>query len=366
MRRRPNALINRRNYKDTRRYLEYCEEVRQNGRSTLNFIRTGMTHLLEWATSTRFPDAPALRSTLPRYLETQDLSHDYRDKLLLYARAFFEYGRKHWPQRYEKVDVDWIDSLRARGEPGVIKKRELYTLDEIRAITSLPPRSLVEERIIAAVAFLFLSGMRVSAFASLPLRAIDWAYDPVRVRQDPHWGIRTKYGKAAYTYLLATPDLEDLRLIARAWHKKVLEAVGDLGMFYAILTPGAGGGFDPVQVPGKRRDGNVRNYLEMICERAGIDYLPPHTLRHNHIVYAVQRCESMADLKAVSQNVMHKSLQTTDAIYSELTEAGVADKIKNLGRKKPEGMNLDNLLNMSREEVVEALADALFQRQNPD
>jgi integrase len=363
MRRRPNALINRRNYKDTRRYLEYCREVRQNGRSTLNFIRTSTTHMLNWATSVRFPDAPALRPTLPRYLEEQGASHDYRDKLLMYARAFFEYGQRHWPRRYDKVDGDWVDSLRARGEPGAIKKRELYTLDEIRAITSLAPRSLAEERIIAAVAFLFLSGMRVSAFASLPLRAIDWAYDPVRVRQDPQWGVRTKYKKGAFTYLLATPELENLRLIAKAWHRKVLEAVGDLGMYYAILVPR--GGFDPVQVPGKRRDGNVRDYLEIICERAGVNYLPPHVLRHSHIVYTVQRCESMADLKAVSQNVMHESLQTTDAIYSELTDTGVAEKIKNLGRGS-EKMNLDNLPSMSREEVVEALADALFQRQNPD
>ncbi len=59
----------------------------------------------------------------------------------------------------------------------------------------------------------------------------------------------------------------------------------------------------------------------------------------------------MADFKAVSQNVMHKSVMTTDAIYSGLIESDVAERIAALG------------VDPSNEEILDALAAALFKRQ---
>jgi hypothetical protein len=55
-------------------------------------------------------------------------------------------------------------------------------------------------------------------------------------------------------------------------------------------------------------------------------------LRYSHAVYALKQVQDVADLKAVSQNLMHASLTTTDSIYSVLTENDVGDRISALGK----------------------------------
>ena len=360
MKRHPNKLINRWNYRDTRRYLKYCREVRQNKRRTVEFTRTALDHALRWATSTPFSKAAGLRPTFPQYLASFDTSSNYRDKLLANTRRFLEYARIHWPDRYESVNLDWIESLRAKSTPGSVKKRDFYTVERVRAITSLEPQSLTEERDIAAVAMLFLSGMRVGAFVTLPLAAVHFDRVPVMVRQWPKLGIRTKFDKAANTYLLADPELEDIHQIAHRWHEKALAAVGKSGMWYTILTRLRE--FDEVQTPGRYRGSNFAERLRHLCERANIEYLSPHYLRHGHVVYACKRCSNMADLKAVSQNVMHESLITTDSIYSNMMGDEVAERIANLGTSQTDKKEslLDTLLKAISQKGFGAIGEQLF------
>ena len=71
--------------------------------------------------------------------------------------------------------------------------------------------------------------------------------------------------------------------------------------------------------------------LRRMCERAGVPYRSPHKLRHSHAVYALERCDTVADLKAVSQNLMHESLVTTHSIYSVLQGTSVGQRIAQLG-----------------------------------
>jgi site-specific recombinase XerC len=66
--------------------------------------------------------------------------------------------------------------------------------------------------------------------------------------------------------------------------------------------------------------------------RADVPYEPPHKLRHGHAVHALKRAQDVADLKAISQNLMRASLTTTDSIYRVSTENDVADRISLLGK----------------------------------
>ncbi len=215
---------------------------------------------------------------------------------------------------------------------------------------AVEPRTLTEERIQAAVAFLFLSGMRVSAFVTLPLRAIHWDQRPVQLNQHPALGVQTKRGKAANTYLLPHPELEDLRAIAGRWYRKVKTATEGRGLYYAVLTPDQT--VDPVQVVGDHRSNNVRRHLRNLCHRTRIEYLSPHRLRHGHTVWAMDRATTRADMKAISQNLTHESLETTDRIYSRLVDDDVASHITNLGRGS-----------MSQEDRLQELMEEFFQRK---
>jgi integrase len=353
MKRRPHALIRRRNFKDTRSYLDYCRDVRQNSRGTLQVIRVSMDHLLRWSTSVPLQKTSALRPTLPAYLQAMDISVSYRKKLLSYTRRFFRYAERTWPARYERVSYQFIESLRAKDKPGIVKKREIYTIEEIRQICSLTPRTITEERDIAAVAFLFLSGMRVSAFATLPLKLIQWDYEPLpMVNQWPDYGVKTKNGDPLNSFLLARQGLEDLHEIAEAWARKAEAAVGSNGLYYTLLTTLRE--FDPIQVPGRNRGGDVARQLKSVCRRAGVAYKSPHKIRHGHVVWALKRCGTLEDLKAVSQNVGHSSLKTTDEIYANLMGDDVAKRIARLGQTSEEQEQMKDLV---KEQVKEQMKE---------
>ena len=60
-------------------------------------------------------------------------------------------------------------------------------------------------RTIAALAFLLLSGMRIAAFFTLPIKDVN--LDSRTVRQLPTDGVCTKYNKAAITTLLMNSRL---------------------------------------------------------------------------------------------------------------------------------------------------------------
>ena len=75
----------------------------------------------------------------------------------------------------------------------------------------------------------------------------------------------------------------------------------------------------------------VRKGMRQLCQLAGVEYKRPHALRHGHAVWALSNAGSVADLKAVSQNLMHKSLSVTDGIYAILPDTEVQARIAALG-----------------------------------
>lgn len=154
--------------------------------------------------------------------------------------------------------------------------------------------------------------------------------------------------KAAVTYLLDIPDLLE---VIHQWDKLVRQQLPPDSLWYAMVTRD-GTGFAGTKRPGKRRAKAIANGLRELCERANITYYPPHSLRHSHVVYALQQAKNMADLKAISQNVMHEDITITNKIYGGLPNETVKAKIAELTRPA-----------LSEDRVnVEALADAIVER----
>jgi site-specific recombinase XerC len=322
MKRRANALINRRNWKDTREYLDYCRDVRQCCDETINLYRAALDRLLRWATSTPLPHTATLRPTFPHYLTTLNLSPAYIVKTLSVTRAFFLWMRTAQADRYGALPAGFVESLVSRRREGEIKERDFFTVEDVFALVDVEPATLAEQRDRAAVAFLFLSGMRDAAFCSLPIKAVDFDALPPRVKQWPALGVRTKFGKAANTMLLLEPSR--LLEIARRWDALVREALPGEALWYAQMEP-SGETFAVDQTPGQHRTFAKR--LRQLCERAQVDVKSPHKLRNGHILFALDRCRDMADLKAVSQNVMHDSIKTTESVYGRLNEERIAQRL---------------------------------------
>jgi integrase len=143
------------------------------------------------------------------------------------------------------------------------------------------------------------------------------------VKQWPNLGVRTKFKKHATTYLL---DIPDLLAVVRTWDLVVRGVLPPGGAWYAHLLPS--GQINPkVKEPGLHRRCRLNKDLHDWLERVGLPYHKPHKFRHGFATYALKRCTDVADLKAVSQNLMHSSLQVTDSIYSILSSDDVAKRI---------------------------------------
>jgi integrase len=66
--------------------------------------------------------------------------------------------------------------------------------------------------------------------------------------------------------------------------------------------------------------------IKELCELADVKFKSPHKLRHGHGVYGVMHARNMAELKALSQNMMHANVGITDGIYGRLK----TDEMKNI------------------------------------
>jgi len=80
----------------------------------------------------------------------------------------------------------------------------------------------------------------------------------------------------------------------------------------------------------------VARGLARLCARANIAYHSPHKLRHGHAVHAIGNATTIADLKAVSQNLMHASLSITDRVYGVLQGDDIRARISALGGSSTE------------------------------
>lgn len=361
-------MINRRNYGDVNEHMDYLEEVRQNSPATLKRRWSQLRHLMEWAGETPLDQAHEIRPTFPSYLE--GARNDGRDRPLApatrkrncgVARRYFEWAKRQYPRRYREIPLIWIDSLQGPKSPERATKRRIFAIEEVQKVLQEPPETLTDRRDRAAITFLFLSGARAGAFASLPIRAID--LERYAVEQRPRLGVRTKFGKSATTYLIRVPDLHE---VVTDWDRLVRDRLSPDALWYATLTSD-GMNFTGKTRPSKDRASAIRAGCKKLCARAGIPYYPPHSLRHGHAVYTLKRCKKMAELKAVSQNLMHSSLKTTEQIYGGLPNDEVGARIAALtqDRQSTSRTDLESFIGMLVQrieedpEVLEPLLQAL-------
>jgi integrase len=351
-------MIHRQNYLDVRAYLHYCAHGRQASTTTVSRYRSALLHLLTWADDVPLPDVRRRDPAFPAYLLTaridgksKPLAPPSTVKILQCARQFMQFARNEWPLRYKSITPSWIDLLqppRKMRAESRLPNLQIYTLEEAQAVASVSVETLREERARMAFAMLFLSGIRPDALASLPISCVDL---PARqIMQLPEMGVRTKNSKAARTFLLEIPVLLD---VVEAWDARVRQALPAEALWYATLTSD-GMAITPTLHAHVGRNKVVEEDVRLICQRADLPYLPPKQLRHSHIVWALKNARNMADLKAISQNVMHSTVVITDGTYGNLVRDDVRDAIARLGQSQTGDESL--------EAKIDRLLKALEQR----
>lgn len=392
-------MIDRQNWKDVKTFIEYQKNVEQKDFETLRNFWVYLRHLLQWADDLPFQRSQEKeRPTFPVYLLTarneatyrpqmagKPLAYATQSKACAYARMFFRWAKLEYPARYKSIRETWIETIeprKAARDGARLEKVEGWTLEDILKVAAIPADrmeiaraadatefwepsvakgkiDLALLRTRAAMCFIYLSGMRVTAFISMPVSCVD--LERGTVEQNPAKGVLTKFRKAAITSFLPIPELMEA---VREWDAIVRkDAPAGRRWYCGVNMWGTAlrddGLLHPGQMRGKRNQ-LVKN-MKTICEMAGVEYKSPHKLRHGHAIYGVKHARTIAELKAVSQNLMHSSIQITDGIYGNLSGddtrrilGGLADSNEN---KQP--ADLDALLeNPTIRALIEALQAA--------
>jgi integrase len=343
-------MINRENYLMVQRNLDYRNRVMQNDHHTIATYWQSLKHLLQWADGKSLKNAHRIIPAFPEYLltarnkrrdgeivENRALTPKYMGKVLSHARGFFEWARLN-ERGFTGITEAWIKTLQVRRSAGTqsrLQERSYWRLDDIRKILSLKPANLREERDMAAIAFLFASGMRIGAFVTLPAKCVD--VDQRRIMQLPEMGVQTKNHKAAITFLLPIPDLIE---VIKKWDRWIKGLEGDYNWYPALNAGMWAGTVLRAGLLTGQYTGRAEAFdegLKMICERAGVPYKSPHKIRHGHGVYSVKKAKNMGELKAVSQNMMHAHVGITDGIYGNLAEDELSRILSNFGDDPLEG-----------------------------
>lgn len=310
-------MFNRENWILTKEYLEHRLNVDLITIGSLNKEKTHLRFVLEWAQETPFSKAEGIRPSLPEYLKNSRLddkegqiSDLYIKKILSTTRRFFTW-LNDYKTTYKKIKPIWIKTVKTKRINNIPRTSEVVSLQEIIKIADANVYNLVDQRSQAMAVFLFLSGIRIGAFVSLPIKAVD--IENRTILQYPSLGVRTKNGKYAKTFLWNIPELIPT---IKKWDELVRSTLPDNGFWFAPFSP-LTGEIDKNNLSSpKTRISLARTYLKTFLEKIDMPYHSPHKFRHGHIQYGMEHCRNVADYKAVSENVMHADISTTDQFYS--------------------------------------------------
>ncbi len=297
-------MINRQNWLFVLEYLDYLSSTLLQSEDTVSRRREQLRHVLEWLDNKPFNLAQSINPTFPIYLLTarndgkkNPLAPTSMRSTCNGARAFFPWGKIRTPRKFTSLSPAWIDTIRPARFHGVqteLKIHEYYSLAEIQKIAGLKLERLRDIRDQAAMCFMYLSGMRVGAFVTLPINCVDLL--GMRVNQLPSAGVRTKNSKAAQTSMYPIPEL--LKRVYE-WDMLIRALLPEKAVWYSSIDR-TGDFVIPLisSSPGRRE--KITDGIKRLCEISGVTYKSAHKLRHGHVMYGLKAVKDMAGLKAVS------------------------------------------------------------------
>jgi len=249
-------------------------------------------------------------------------------------------------------DIDYLNltdkAIRAAQAP---KDRSFPSLEQIeQVITNMPSTTALERRDRALVAFVAITGIRAAAVVTLQVRH----YDVIRklVIQSPDV-VDTKASKKIYTYLLPLNDRLEAIFIEWVEYLIKVEKYGPHDPLFPQTKLGHNEMqfFTPVGLKRKhwKSTESMRKIFKKAFSNAGFEPYTPHRFRNMIVSQMYQRDMSDKERKAWSQNLGHKSLQTTYQYYGQLSveEQGKAIRSHNL------------IIDKGNEELMGALRKAI-------
>ncbi|CAB4327464.1 site-specific integrase [Brucella sp. 191011898] len=187
-------------------------------------------------------------------------------------------------------------------------------IDHGRLILAMPAENFVQKRDQALLAFMLISGVRISALLTLQLQHIN--LERRSIRQYPRV-VKTKNSKAMQTAWFPVGD--DIEAIFKNW------IAGLQAIHKNHSTPLFPRATDPIrrersldEIPPLMDQGTVRKIIKRACATVKLPYFNPHAIRRTLALLGNDLCNTAKLRKAWSQNLGHEHVATTDHYYAKL------------------------------------------------
>lgn len=277
----------------------------------------------------------------------QKVSLGYCYHSLRNLQKFFRWLAKQ--PGYKSINTTDIDFLKlSRKESRIAteaKSKEVPSYEEVvKVIDSIEVKNEVDQRDRALVCFVLLTGARVSAVASLPIKSFD--RNRLIVDQDPKLGVKTKFSKRIVTRFFPLPD-NKIASYFLEWfdHLAEKEEFDERSPIFPATS--IENGLENVNYyntgtvkPEFWQSGNaVRKIFEKRFKDAGVKYYHPHTLRHLVVKIFAKARLTEEEKKAISQNLGHEDVGTTFGSYGyhKIDESRQTEIVRNINLDQTKG-----------------------------
>ena len=272
--------------------------------------------------------------------EKMSLSHIH--DTLRYLKIFFSWLSEQNGYR-SKINKTMIDYLNlTKGEIRIAtqsRMRKSPSMEEAKTlIESIKIKTEIEKRDRALISLTFLTGARISALATLPIKSFN--REKLIIDQDPRLGVKTKNSKRILTTLIPFSYKEPLNYFLEWFdfliNEKKFKQTDPL--FPATKTESGNnnrlGYYSTEEVSSNfwKSTSAPRKIFENRFKQAGLNYCHPHTFRHLIVREISKLPLSEEQRKAISQNLGHEDVETTFGSYGygNISEDKQTDIIKNI------------------------------------
>lgn len=285
--------------------------------------------------------------------------------ILRHLKDFFSWlsGQPGYKSRIDPFDIPYLKMGKKEARMATAAPRQEFpSLEYVQTLCrSILPKTEVDRRDRALIAFTLLTGMRDKAIVTLPLECFD--AEKLLIHQDPQKGVQTKFSKTISTLIFQFDEellgfvldwfrfLKEKKLFSNAdplFPRTKLEQKSETDLCFEGTE---------VEPAFWATTQGIRSAFKKRAEAAGVRYYSPHKFRHTATVEAFKHCRTAEELRAISQNFGHENIGTTFSTYGKLPDFQVEDIIARMNFKKdPDDGSGILLENASNEKLMETLA----------
>jgi|GEM_PF-170664 len=302
----------------------------------------------------------------------EKISLSYCYDVLRRLKTFFEWLSKQAGYK-ANINSSFINYLRLSKnetrEAVQTRKRDVPSIEEVRkTIESIGDKNDIDKRDRALFSLFYLSGIRISALMSLPIKSFD--KNKLIIDQDPAFGVKTKFHKRIPTALIPLSYKEPLDYFI-GWYDYLIKE--------KKFNPN-----DPIFPATKKEQGDknisyystgevvpvfwksgttIRKIFEKRFIQAGVPYYHPHTFRHLIVKEFAKTRLTEEEKKAISQNLGHADVGTTFGSYGygHIEEDRQVEIIKGIKFSSEENkkFTINALNDLSKKEQIKTLLQML-------